>query len=98
MKHRAGDLVVVDGDGAGLDELHRRPALELAIAEPVERERAVPTHTDGVDQAWHEATQRVGLFESTPLAAVQVDRGEHAPRHVGSTAVGASSGYNTGLT
>src|SRR6185369_7376550 len=33
------DLIGVDGDGAGLDELHRRPALELTIAEPVQHER-----------------------------------------------------------
>jgi hypothetical protein len=35
------DLIGVDSDGAGLDELHRRPALELAIAEPVRRTRIV---------------------------------------------------------
>ena len=32
----ARELVGVDGDRAGLDELHRRPALKLAVAEPLE--------------------------------------------------------------
>ena len=46
---------------SGLDELHRRPALELAITEPLQHERAVRAHADGVDQAWYEAAQRVGF-------------------------------------
>src|SRR6185312_3194346 len=77
------DLIGVDGDGAGLDELHRRPALELTIAEPVQHERAMRAHADGVDQARHETTQRAWVFEPAALTAVQIDRREHAPRLVG---------------
>src|SRR5690348_15366246 len=84
------DLIGVDGNGAGLDELHRRPALELTIAEPVQHERAVRAHADGVDQARHETTQRAGVFEPAALAAVQIDRREHAPRLVGLAARNAA--------
>ena len=46
-------------------------------------ERAVRAHADRVDHRRHEATDRVGIGEPGALAAVQIDRGEHTPRHIG---------------
>ena len=59
---------------------------KLTITEPFEHQRAVCTHADGVDEARHGATQLAWVFEPAPLAAVQIYRRKHAPRHVGSTA------------
>ena len=78
----AEHFVRVDRDRAGLDELHRRPALEPAVAEPIEHERAVSPHADGLDEGRHEATDVDGVLEAAPVAAVQVDRRKHPPRGV----------------
>ena len=88
-KQRRRHLVGVDRDRARLDELHRRPALELAVAEAVERERAVRAHADGVDHAPARSGGCVsGSASRLALAPVQVDRREHAPRRVGRGAPG----------
>src|SRR5262245_13453134 len=47
-------LVGMEGDGAGLDELHRGPPFELAVTESVEVEWAVGTHADRLDDGRYE--------------------------------------------
>jgi hypothetical protein len=65
---------------AGLDELQRRPALELVIAEAVDHQRAVRAHDDGGDYGRHEPADAVGIGEPRAVAAVEIDRREYAPR------------------
>jgi hypothetical protein len=69
----------VDGERARLDELHGRPALQIAFAEALEQRRSVGDHPDGVDHVRHEHADRVGVRETLAIAVVQVDRGHHAP-------------------
>src|SRR5919198_6333749 len=57
------ELVGVDGDRAGLDELHRRPALELAVAEALEMQRAVGAHADRPDERGDEPPDRHGVSD-----------------------------------
>jgi hypothetical protein len=60
----AEHLVSVQRDRTRLDELHRRPALELTVAEPLEREAAVRAPADRVDHRPDEATDRVGIGQT----------------------------------
>ena len=85
----ARDLVGMHDDRAGLDELHRRPALQLAGAEPLQRQRTVRLHPDRLDHRRHERPDALGIGERAAVAAVQVDRREHPPG--GDAAVGAAA-------
>ena len=75
----AAMLVGMDDDAARLDELHRRPALQLALAEPLEVGGAVRLHPDRRDDLADECSDHVGIAERARIAAVEVDGGEHPP-------------------
>jgi putative endonuclease len=85
----AGELVGVDGQRARLDELHRRPPLELTLAEPLEHQRAMSTHADGLDDDRHEAPDRL---RSASASRSQSCRSMTAIVPQGVTAAGVSAG------
>jgi len=58
------------GDRAGLDELHRGPAFEVAVAEAVQRQRTVGAHADRIDHAGNESPDAVRVSKVGPVAAL----------------------------
>lgn len=78
MKHLAENSSAWTVIELAFDELHRRPSLELAVAEPLESEPAVRAHADRFDHAMHEGADGARIFQSAALTSVQVACGERA--------------------